>query len=553
MMSLPISPKNIPVYSGLLQVIWKHGNQKALDSIGFSKLPGFSKKDEQQSKSDELADDLEELGPTFVKIGQLLSAQLNILPPEYMKALSRLQDDAKALPFEEIKPVIEEELEQPLHQVFRRLDPDPVGSASLAQVYRGALPDGSAVAIKVQRPGCREQIEIDFEALSHLAEALDHLTKERYALSEICDYTRKLIDHELDYLLEAHNLQEIQRLMADVERVRIPRAHVELCSERVLIMDYLPGKRLTDMKRRELRAIGGEELAEELFKKYLDHILVEGFFHADPHPGNVLVHEDNTLVMLDLGMVGRVPPQLRQHLTQLVLAVVDGRGEDVAESAVQIGVPLDGYDRDQFRGAISELVLLHHNNSISTTNIGDVVLEIAKICGQHYVKITPLLSMVGKTLVNLDQLGQQLSPGFNPSQSIRRHTFRILRQQVVQAINPSAFFGEAIEIKRLAQNLPVRLNRILDMLAREDRGIKVDAIDEIELIRGVEKIANRITLGLIIAALFISGAMIMNTDTDHIPILSIILFIVGGIGVVFVALSMLVFRGSSKLKDKNHR
>lgn len=558
-MSLAISPKNLSAYTTLLGLIWKYGNRHVLKSVGLTKLPGFGGKDDDARPGPEdLADDLEKLGPTYIKIGQLLSAQLNILPPEYMQAMSRLQDDVKPIPFDEIVPIIEAGLGSPIRSVFSDIDTIPIGSASLGQVYKATLLDGTDVALKVQRPGVEQQVADDFESLGHIASAIDSMTSDKYSLQDICDHTRKQIESELDYTREADNLATMRRLMAEVERVKVPKPYLSLCSRQVLVMAYLPGERLTDLSPKRIDEIHGDQLATDLFKKYLDHILVEGFFHADPHPGNVLINEHNDLVLLDLGMVGRIPPRMRALLTQLVLAIIDGRGEDAGEAAIQIGEPKQGYDRDAFTRAISDLVLLHYNNSIDQMKIGDVVLQIAQLCGEHHVKVPPLLSTVGKTLLNLDQLGQALSPGFNPQSAIREHTRPIIWQDLLQMISPTTFLGEAFEIKRLAQNLPFRLNAIIDTLAREDRGIKIDAIDEVELIRGFEKIANRITLGLIIAALFIAGAMVMNIENagwelGNVPILSIAMFIAGSIGIVVVLSGMMLFRGPDKLKMSNRQ
>ncbi|MFN3167161.1 MAG: ABC1 kinase family protein [Phycisphaeraceae bacterium] len=555
-MSIALAPKNVSVYAELLGLVWKYGNRRALKTIGLTKLPGFRGGDDDAVPGPEtLADDLEKLGPTFIKIGQLLSAQLNILPAEYMQALSRLQDHVEPAPFDEMAPVIEAGIGEPIRSVFREIDTVPLGSASLGQVYRAELMDGTAVAIKVQRPGVQQRVADDFDALGHLADALDKLTQHRYGLSDICEHTHKQVRSELDYTREAANLARMRQLMAGVERLVVPKPYSDLCSKQVLVMGYLPGERLTDLSPRQVAQIDGEALATRLFKKYLDHILVEGFFHADPHPGNVLVSEAGELLLLDLGMVGRVPPQMRAKLTQLVLAVIDGRGEDVAECAIHIGEPRDGYDRDAFAREIADLVLAHYNNSIDEMNIGDVVIRIARVCGHHHVKVPPLLSTVGKTLLNLDQLGQVLCPGFSPATAIREHTTPILWKDFWQAISPTAFFGEVFEVKRLVQNLPFRLNTIVDTLAREDRGIKIDAIDEVELIRGFEKIANRITYGLIIAALFIAGAMIMNIEDAGweawgVPVLSLLMFAGGTIGIGIVLGGMAMFSGPKSLNLK---
>ncbi len=544
-MSLAIAPKNIKVYTSILGLIWKHGNREALDAIGLGKLAGKGH-DDAQADAESLAEDLEKLGPTYIKIGQLLSTQLSLLPPTYMEAMARLQDDIEPIPFPELLPILEAGLGSPVMSIFREIDTVPLGSASLGQVHRGVLLDGHEVAIKIQRPGAPEQIEKDFDGLHHVAKTLDGLTEQRYNLEVMIQHTRKQLEAELDYRKEASNLRHMGRLMSDEDRIVVPQPIRGLDSEKVLVMDYLAGEKLTELTPRRIDHLDGSYLAEKIFKKYLDHILVEGFYHADPHPGNVLIDDKDRLLLLDLGMVGRLAPRFRERLTQLVLAIVDGRGEDVAETAIQMGDPQPGYDRDAFARDIAELVLNFYSESIDGMNLGDVVLQIAKTCGEHHVEIPPQLSTIGRTLLHLDKLGETLDPGFNPASAVRSHTVPILWQDFWQALNPNMLFGETFEIKRLAQLLPHRLNTILDLLAREDRGFKIDAIDEDRLVHGVEKIANRITYGLIIAAMFIGGAMVagiedMPLEFFGLSILSWLMFAAGSIGVALVLGGMAIF------------
>ena len=544
-MSLVIAPENLKVYKNILGLIWRHGNREALAAIGLGKLAG---KQDDDSKADaaSLADDLEALGPTYIKIGQLLSTQLSLLPPEYMEAMARLQDDIEPLPFPDLLPIIESSLHAPIKSVFRDIDTTPLGSASLGQVHRGVLLDGREVAIKVQRPGAPDQIAHDFEGLRHVAKTLDGLTEQRYNLEVMIEHTRKQIEAELDYRKEASNLRHMRRLMSDEQRIVVPQPIAGLDSEKVLVMEYVIGEKLTELTPRRIDELDGEKLAQTIFKKYLDHILVEGFYHADPHPGNVLIDDRDRVLLLDLGMVGRLAPRFRERLTQLVLAIVDGRGEDVAETAIQMGDPQPGYDRDAFAREIGELVLDFYSESIDGMNLGEVVLKIAGTCGRHHVQIPPQLSTIGRTLLHLDKLGQTLDPGFNPAQAVRSHTLPIAWQDFWQAINPNVLFGETFEIKRLAQLLPHRLNTILDLLARDDRGFKIDAIDEDRLIHGVEKIANRITYGLIVAALFIGGAMVagiedMPLEFFGLSILSWLMFAAGTLGTALILGGMAIF------------
>jgi predicted unusual protein kinase regulating ubiquinone biosynthesis (AarF/ABC1/UbiB family) len=543
-MSMAMSPENLKVYKNILGLLWRHGNREILDSIGLGKL--VSDPDDEAGDADGLADDLERLGPTYIKIGQVLSTQLDILPPEYMEAMARLQDNVEPLPFPEIQPLIEHGIGAPIKSVFREFDTNPLGAASLGQVHRAELLDGRVVAVKVQRPDAPEQIAKDFDALHHVAHTLDGMTEQRYNLEAMLDHTRHLIESELDYTHEAANLMTMRRLMSDEDTVIVPAAVRSLCSEKVLVMDYLDGEKLSELSPRRLDEIDGPGLAQTMFKKYLDHILVEGFYHADPHPGNVLIDAEGRILLLDLGMVGRLSPRFRERLTQLVLAIVDGRGDDVAETAIGIGNPQDGYDRDAFTRDISNLVLESYNRSIDGLRIGRIVLNIADICGQHHVQIPPELSTIGKALLHLDELGQTLDPTFNPAEHVRQHTLPILWQDFWKALSPTAFFGEVFEVKRLVQILPTRLTMILEQLARDDHGFKIDAIDEDRLIQGIEKVANRITYGLIVAALFIAGAMVagiedMPMEIAGLTILAWLMFLVGTLGIIFILGGMAIF------------
>jgi len=550
-MSLALSPKNLSVYRDLLSLAWKHGSHEAIEALGLHRLPGFDKPEDADAGPEDLASDLEDLGPTYVKIGQVLSAQLNVLPPAYMKALSRLQDRVEPRPFDELRPVLEEGLGRPVEEVFGVIDTEPIGSASLSQVYRGELHDGTPVAVKVQRPEAAAQIEGDFDALRHVARAIDGVSSGRYNLTAICEHTRKQLKLELDFRREAANLDTLRRLTEDEPAIVVPRPYRELGGRRVLVMQYVEGTRVDALTSEELEAIDGDGLAEATFKRYLDHILVEGFFHADPHPGNVLLDGQGRLVMLDLGMVGRLSPRTRERLTQLVLGIVDGRGEDVAESALGIGESMEGYDRAAFVRAIGELVLRHHNVTTHEARIGEIVLEIAQICGHRRVRVPPILTTIGKTLLNLDQLGAVLSPGFDPFDAIRSRTYPIAWQDFWKTLSPTEFFGQALGFKRLAQTAPGHVEQILDNLAREDRGLKIDAIDEHRLISSFEKIANRITYGLIIASLFIAGAMLAMVENigariGGLPVVSLVFFIAGVGGILFVLGGMAIFTDRDK-------
>ncbi|BAM02902.1 ABC1 kinase family protein [Phycisphaera mikurensis] len=567
-MSLALSPSNLKVYRDILGLVWRHGNREALDAIGIGKLVE-KVRDDDAPGPDDLAKDLEKLGPTYIKIGQILSTQLNVLPPPYMEAMARLQDHVEPLPPETIHKLIEEAFGKPASEVFAEFDDEPLGSASISQVHRAVTHAGELVAVKIQRPRAKQQIARDFDALAHVAETIDGMTHTRYELQVMLDHTRGQLELELDFNKEAANLQRMGELLEDTPEIRVPRAYLDLSSERVLTMEFIAGDSVADAKERlragerekrgRLEAVGvragpvgagvavtgdalavdGPELAQIIFKKYLEHILVEGFFHGDPHPGNVLLDGENRLVLLDLGMVGRVDPRMRERLLQLVLGIVDGRGEQVADVALQIGTARKGCDQASFKRQISGLVLAKHEDRIDGLRIGEVVLEIARLCGEERVSLPPVLTTIGKTLLNLDQLGQSLDPRFDPSATIRAHTWPLVVMATSKALAPTDLIAQGLGVKRFLEVMPARLDRLLENLSREDRGIKIDAIDENRLIAGFEKIANRISHGVMVASFFVAGALIMNVRHPgpmllELPLLSWLMFAAGLLGLAFL-------------------
>jgi ubiquinone biosynthesis protein len=495
----------------------------------------------EAAKADELAADLESLGPTFVKLGQLLSTRVELLPRPYLDALSRLQDEVEPFGFDEVEKIVTTELGVRISKAFAEFESTPMASASLGQVHLARLRDGRAVAVKVQRPNIREQMVEDLDALEDIAEFLDNHTKfgQRYELTRMLDELRKSLMRELDYRQEAHNLSAFREQLRDFPHLIVPAPITDYSTSRVLTMEYVPGTKITKMSPLSRIEFDGETLAEELFHAYLKQILVDGFFHADPHPGNVFITPDYRIALLDLGMVGRIMPRLQEDLLQLLIAISEGHGEDASQIAIKIGQPRREFDQTEFTRRISEIVARQKTATVEEMQVGRLVLEVTRCAAESQIRVPPELTMLGKTLLNLDQVGRALAPQFDPNASIRRDAAEILRQRVVKSLSPSNLFGGVLEVKDLLQRLPARLNRFLDALANNEFKVSVAAIDAKTLIVGFQKIANRITVGLIIAALIIGAALLMRVETSFriwgYPGLAIIFFIcAAGAGVVLL-------------------
>jgi len=293
----------------------------------------------------------------------------------------------------------------------------------------------------------------------------------------------------------------------------------------------------------------GAALAEELFRAYLEQILVHGFFHADPHPGNVFLTDDYRIALLDLGMVGRVMPRLQEDLLQLLLAISEGRGEEAAQIAIKIGEKKDDFDEKKFTRRISEIVMAQQTVTVGQMQVGRVVLEVTQSAAESGIRVPPELTMLGKTLLNLDQVGRALEPDFDPNASIRRNAADILQRRLVKSLSPGNLFSGILEMKDLLQRLPTRINRFLDALANNEFKVSVDAIDEKQLMVGFQKVANRITVGLIVASLIVGAALLMRVETTFriwgYPGLAIIFFLAAAGSGVILLINILFYDKSS--------
>ena len=321
-MGISLKPQHLNRYRQIAWIFMKYGRSDLVKTTGLSEALEAEQRvaPAEAAKANELAGDLEKLGPTFVKLGQLLSTRVELLPAAYLEALARLQDKVEPFSFAEVEKIVSAELGVRMSKAFSEFDDQPMAAASLGQVHRATLRDGRPVAVKVQRPAIREQMVEDLDALEEIAEFLDNHTElgKRYEFGQMLEQFRKSLLQELDYRQEATNLTTIGEELRHFEHIIIPAPIADYCTSRVLTMEFVPGKKITDLSPLARMDFDGAALAEELFRAYLEQILVSGFFHADPHPGNVFITADYRIALLDLGMVGRIMPRLQEDLLQLL-------------------------------------------------------------------------------------------------------------------------------------------------------------------------------------------------------------------------------------------
>ena len=546
-MAVSLKPTHLKRYKDIAVLLARYGRADLAKGIGVEEEIGRPAAAEGvPPKAEELARDLEKLGPTFIKLGQLLSTRADVLPVAYVEALARLQDDVEPFSFAEVERIVSEELQTRISKAFTEFDPVPIAAASLGQVHRAVLRDGRVVAVKVQRPGIREQIVDDLDAFTEIAQILDkHLQAGRlYQFEKMVDEFRKSILRELDYEREAQNLVTLSENLAEFDRIVVPSPILDFTTSRVLTMEFVFGQKITSLSPLEKIDIDGGRLADELHRAYLKQILIDGFFHADPHPGNVFLTDDHRVALIDLGMVGWISSAMQENLLKMLLAISEGKGEEAAERAAEIGEKLETFDEPEFRRRVVELVGEYQNARLEQIQVGKVVMEVSRVSADAGMRLPAELTMLGKTLLHLDEIGRTLDPSFDPNASVRKNAAELLQKRMRKSASPANLYASLLEAKDFAQKLPGRVNKVLDILANNQLRLDVDAVDERLLIDGLHKIANRISLGLVLAALIVGAALLMQVPTQFrilgYPGLAILLFLAAAFGGLWLVVSILV-------------
>ena len=529
----------------LLGLLARHGRSGLLaGAAGDDYLVGESAEGDGSGEGAErLASDLEQLGPTFIKFGQLLSTRFDLLPTAYTDALSRLQDRVEPVPVSEIRTVIEEELGARVRDLFATFDDVPVASASLGQVHRATTVTGRDVVVKVLRPGVREIVRDDMDLLGQVAELVDTRTSAgpRLGTTRLLAQFRRSLADELDYRKEWANLARFRDLAADEELLLVPEPLAAFSTSRVLTMDYVPGKKVTDVGPLGLLDIDGPALSESLFRFMLTTLLSEGLLHADPHPGNLLVTPDGRIAILDLGMVARLPRRVRSQLVKLLLGIGEGDGEQVAAIMAGMGHPLGDFDAAGFRDDVAHLV----SGTVALgadLQAGTVLVQLARLSGTHGLRPPAEMSLVGKALLNLDQTVAHLDPEFEPAEAIKDNVIAILGAGL--AVSPGAVVASALEAKEFAEQLPRRANRVMDSLANGELSLRVQAFDEDRVFTVAQRLTNRLTTGIVLAAITVAAALMMgNAGGPRLlgyPALAVVFFLIAALSGLALVVGIVV-------------
>lgn len=489
---------------------------------------------------------LEELGPTFIKLGQMLATRVDLFPPEWIAEFEKLQDEVPAMPFAKIREQLVEDLGEAPETVFSELETQPLAAASLAQVYRARLGDGTAVVLKVRRPGIRPVVEADLRLLARLAEIVENEAPDlhRYRLREIARQLTLSLRREMDFAAECRSAERIAESFSAHDEIVVPRIHWQWTCERLNVQDRIegiPGRRLGEIASAGLDPV---VLARRGADAVLKMMIEDGFFHADPHPGNVFYLPGNRLAFIDFGMVGRLSEERRYQVALLLHGLVTRDAEAAAEVLLDWGSGNDA-DSTALRGEIDAFIDQYHGVPLKSLNLGAMLSDLIAILRDHALSLPPDLTLLVKAFVTLEGMGRQLDPDFDMAGAAQP----FLQRALIAHHSPEALarrgWRSAVSALDLITGLPQDLRRLLRSARRGKFQVQVDVVPLKQFGDQIDRAFSRLTLGIVTAALIVGSSIVMtmtrDSSTSGLPFLALLGFIAAVIGGIVVLIS--IWRG----------
>lgn len=515
-------------------ILVKHGWGHVAAKLGLSDLLHLRRQVAKEPTTPvRLLQAIEALGPTFVKFGQLLSTRSDLLPSDYISELSKLQDTAAPVPIEDIKSIIASELGKPVDEIYATFDESPIAAASLGQVHCATLHDGSRVIAKVQRPHIRETIESDIEILYSMARFLEKRWERArtYGLMEVVDEFAITIREELDYTREAQNTQRLKDNLAHEKRARVPEICWDLVTERVLTMEHIEGVKITDIA--ELASIGVDrkDISSTLASIFFRQIFIDGFFHSDPHPGNLLVTEDQRIALLDAGQVRQLDAGSRNGLISMLMAYENRDTRRFAEEVVSIGISLGDVDIPALTYDLEKVLRYYYNLPTRAINMGQILARVMDVSARHRIRLPVGFAVLGKVLANIDGINRLLNPDFNLTEAAKPYMSMAVREQLSPSELLADVYQSIIDTKSFLLALPEHLGQLLRKAIEGTLRVEFKHKGLEELESRLDKITNRLAFALIIGASLIGSSIIAvskqtSTGILGLPLLGLIGYVV---------------------------
>lgn len=524
-------------FKEIVVVLIKYGYEDLIDRLdipGIKLLKRISKTDQEMGTFERIRHTLEELGPTFVKFGQIMSLRPDLLPPQLIDELSRLQDDVAAVDIGAIQEVIEKSTGKPVHDTFTIFDAEPLAAASISQVHRSVLKaDGRIAAVKVQRPGIRSKMNTDLDILAFVADRLHERVEElkSFDLPNLVQLIRRTLLRELDFKREARNMKIASTYAGEDSEIRIPEVYEEYCTERMLVMEYVQGTKLKHVTPETLT--DPESLAQQGLRAAIHQILKDGFFHADPHPGNILITDDERICLVDWGMTGRLSERDRYGLIALLKSVLDKDSEAMVHALLRIGRAGGAIDQRALERELLDILDSHYAVPLKDMAIGQLLMEITELLRTYRLWLPPDLVIMMKALVTAEGTARHIYPDLNVVEEARGLVSRL----AIGRFSPESVWRtlrfSASQFLNFQKELPARFESLLNKADRGELTIGFRHENLSGLRNTLDSITNRLTFGIIIAAMIIGSSMIITTGIGPLlfgfPALGVIGYLISGV------------------------
>ncbi|MCG7345881.1 AarF/UbiB family protein [Sporosarcina sp. ACRSL] len=490
-------------YQEIINVFLRNGFSHFLFRLGLTNRSSLKDDGVEVNMNDigvKLRHALQELGPTFIKLGQIASSRRDLVPPEIALELEKLQDHVMSVPFDKIREIVELELGEPLEHLFSRFDEEPLATASIGQVHVAYLPSGEKVAVKVQRPDIRPIMETDLAILSDLARFLEDNTDwaKTYHLREmIVEFSRSLHD-ELDYRVEARNGERIAKQFEEDPSIHIPKVHWDFSTDKVLTMEMVYGVKVNNLEKLDAGGYDRKLIARRIVDSMFHQILDEGFFHGDPHPGNIYILPDNVVSYLDFGMVGMLDKEMKYHFASLLIHLQEGNTEDMIDTFAEMGILSEETDMRTFTRDITDLQRRYYDVALNEVSLGTIFIELFQVAYRHHIIIPSEISILGKAILTLEGLIAKLDPELSIMKAVEPFGRRLVKERY----HPKNLFDNSwkdfVENIEILTNLPKDLKSIMTTIRKGKLQLDINVQQLQVFLRRLDRISNRLSFSIIL-------------------------------------------------------
>lgn len=533
-----ISLVNTRRYRQIANILIKYGFGYLIERIGFA-LPRDLKRaaslDSRLTAPQRVVKILEELGPTFIKMGQILSTRPDIIPKEYIDELKKLQDNVEAIDFKIIRAEIERELSRSIEDVFTFFDEKPIAAASIGQVHRGTLKNGKEVVVKIKRPAIDDKVNADLEILTNIARLVErHIEEVRiYEPVEKIEEFSNALKKELDFTQEGWNIEKFKQNFRNDTSVYVPEVFWEYTTKRILTIEHIKGIKVNQVAEIKKLGLKADKIAENGAKALMKQIFVHGFFHGDPHPGNILICLNGKIAFIDFGMMGRIDKFTKGKLAELIVGLLQKDPESIVETLLEIGVSGENSNLPEFELDIEDIIERYYGKSLKQINISDVINEMFYMLSKHKITIPSNFTLLLKSMITIEGVGRELDPDFNVFEVAKPFVDKLMRERY----NPKQFLKVLLsnirEFTKAVSKMPEVVDSIIKKMREDTIKLDIETEGSEKLLHEINKMVNRLVFSLIVASLIIGTSLIIQANIGpfwhDVPIIALLSFTVVGV------------------------